>query len=103
MKAGLYLINKDAMSNAGRKLCPQSKFFKQLVVEADHGDAKEPVDFVFELWFKKFLQSSFPPALTRDVQRKICTVEFEIWFKKFLQTSVFDLSFKTSLPLLPLL
>ena len=85
------------MRNAGRKLRPQSKFFKQLVVQADHGDAKEPVDFVFEVWFKKFLQSSFPPALTMGVQRKICTVDFE------RHTSAFDFSFKTSLPLLPLL
>ena len=67
MKAGKYLINKDAMRNAGRKLCPQSKFFKQLVVQTDHGDAKEPVDFVFEVWFKKFL---FSPCINKGCTEK---------------------------------
>ena len=34
------------MSNAGRELSAQSQFFQQLVVQADHRDAKEPINQV---------------------------------------------------------
>ena len=40
--ASVYLVNKDAMSNTWRELSSQSQFLQQLMVQADHRDAKKP-------------------------------------------------------------